>query len=168
MEKLGIPLRPQPALNPLAARLRTACAARLLALLLLALPAAVQAQFNYATNYNTITITGYTGPGGDVTIPSTINGLPVTSIGFMAFFNCTSLTNIAIPNSVTSIGDGAFEACANLNPLWSQQRPQHRKLRVLPLHQPDQCHARQHRHQHREPGVRLLRPDQRQDPRWRR
>jgi hypothetical protein len=28
----------------------------------------------------TITITGYTGPGGDLAIPSTINGLPVTSI----------------------------------------------------------------------------------------
>ena len=33
------------------------------------------------TNNGTITITGYTGPGGAVTIPGTINGLPVTSIG---------------------------------------------------------------------------------------
>ena len=38
-------------------------------------------EFNYTTNNGTITITGYTGPGGAVTIPSTINGLPVTSIG---------------------------------------------------------------------------------------
>jgi len=46
-----------------AGRLRTACATRLLALLLLlTLPAVVQAQFNYTTNNGTITITGYTGP----------------------------------------------------------------------------------------------------------
>ena len=37
--------------------------------------------YTYTTNNGTITITGYTGPGGAVTIPGTINGLPVTSIG---------------------------------------------------------------------------------------
>ena len=36
--------------NTVAGRFRTACAARLLLLLLLALPAIVQAQFNYTTN----------------------------------------------------------------------------------------------------------------------
>ena len=61
-------------------------------LFLLALPVVVQAQFTYTTNNNTITITGYTGPGGAVTIPSTINGLPVTSIGLGAFAGCSSLT----------------------------------------------------------------------------
>jgi hypothetical protein len=59
-------------------------------LLLLTLPAAVQAQFNFTTNNGTITITGYTGPGGAVTIPSAINVLPVTSIGDDAFEQCTS------------------------------------------------------------------------------
>ena len=62
----------------------------------------------YTTNNGTITITGYTGPGGAVTIPSTINGLPVTSIGNYAFSNCTSLTSVTIPDSVTSIGLGAL------------------------------------------------------------
>ena len=57
--------------------MRTFCRT-LLPVLLLALPAAVQAQFTYTTNKGTITITGYTGPGGGVTIPSTITGLPVT------------------------------------------------------------------------------------------
>ena len=95
----------------MAGRLRTACAARLLPLLLLlTLPAAVQAQFTYTTNNGTITITGYTGPGGAVTIPSTINGLPVTSIGDWAFGDCTSLTSVTIPNSVTSIGTDAFDS----------------------------------------------------------
>ena len=53
----------------------------LLLLLLLMLPATVQAQFDYTTTNGTITITEYTGPGGDVIIPDTTNGLPVTSIG---------------------------------------------------------------------------------------
>ena len=38
-------------------------------------------QYLYTVNNGTITITGYTGSGGAITIPSTINGLPVTSIG---------------------------------------------------------------------------------------
>ncbi len=64
--------------------------------------------FTFTTNNGEITITGYTGSGGAVTIPSTINGYPVTSIGFEAFWNRSSLTNISIPNTVTNIGDFAF------------------------------------------------------------
>ena len=91
-----------------------ACAARLLPLLLLALPIVVQAQFNFVTNNGTITIIKYTGSGGVVTIPSTINGLPVASIGDYAFLYCSSLTRVAIPNSVTSIGYEAFDDCTRL------------------------------------------------------
>ncbi|MCR4835055.1 MAG: leucine-rich repeat domain-containing protein [Bacteroidaceae bacterium] len=35
----------------------------------------------------------------------------VTSIGESAFYNCTGLTSVTIPNSVTSIDNGAFEDC---------------------------------------------------------
>ena len=38
----------------------------------------------------------------------------VTSIGDGAFEHCTGLTSVTIPNSVTSIGDGAFEHCTGL------------------------------------------------------
>ena len=64
----------------LAERLTSACARRLL-LLLLTLPAVVQAQFTYTTNNGQMTITRYTGPGGAVVIPTTINGRPVTPYG---------------------------------------------------------------------------------------
>ena len=41
----------------------------------------------------------------------------VTSIGDGAFGCCSSLSSLVIPNSVTSIGDGAFEGCSSLSSL---------------------------------------------------
>jgi len=90
-------------------RVRALC---ILALLLSA-PAAVQAQFDYAITNGTVTITGYTGPGGNVTIPDTIEGLPVTTVGDRAFLE-RSVTGIVIPDTVTSIGGGAFYNCYSL------------------------------------------------------
>jgi hypothetical protein len=85
-----------------------------LLLVLLTLPAMVQAQFNYIITNATVTITGYTGSGGAVTIPSTIQGLPVTGIGPNAFDSCGTLTSVTIPDSVTSIGDHAFMYCTGV------------------------------------------------------
>ena len=72
--------------------------------------------YTYITNIdNTITITGCTGIGGDdVTIPDTINGLTVASIGAGAFQHNSSLTNITIPASIISLGSLAFSDCTNL------------------------------------------------------
>src|SRR5882724_4109864 len=79
----------------------------------LVLAGELQAQdFSYTNTNGTITITGYTGPGGDVVIPATIDGLPVTSIGdgALSFINLGSdqsnltglsnMTSITIPDGV--------------------------------------------------------------------
>jgi hypothetical protein len=58
--------------------------------------------------YNNSTDEGFTTLAG-IIIPNS-----VTSIGMGAFGYCTSLTSITIPNSVTSIGIGAFAACTSL------------------------------------------------------
>ena len=51
---------------------------------------------------------------GDVTIPSTIWGKPVTSIGSSAFIGCSGITSVTIPDSVTRIGSSAFSGCSGL------------------------------------------------------
>ena len=84
------------------------------ALFLLALPAVVHAQFTLTTNDDSITITGYAGPGGVVAIPGTTNGYAVTGIGDYAFEDDTNLASVIIPNSVTNIGESAFAFCTNL------------------------------------------------------
>ena len=80
--------------------------------------------FVYTYTASTVTIFGYIGSGGAVNIPSTIDGKPVTEIEVNAFSLKTeylvdsyahvsegknyNLTSVVIPDSVTTIGNGAF------------------------------------------------------------
>ena len=81
-------------------------------------PAGVRAQFIFVTNAdNTITITGYSGPGGAVTIPGATNGFPIVAIGDNAFSGLTNFTNVVISTGIATIGTNAFYLCSSLTNL---------------------------------------------------
>ncbi len=50
----------------------------------------------------------------DIYIQENYKGLPVTSIGYEAFYYCENLKSIKVPSGVTSIGNGAFYYCSRL------------------------------------------------------
>lgn len=56
----------------------------------------------------TCTITDYAGTAAQLTIPETLGGYRVTRIGYGAFYYCTSLESVIIPNGVTAIGERSF------------------------------------------------------------
>ena len=59
-------------------------------------------------------VVGYSGTLTEVTIPSSFNGLPVSSIAQSAFMNHSELTQVVIPNSISIIAEGAFSGCGGL------------------------------------------------------
>jgi hypothetical protein len=65
-----------------------------------------------------VVITEYTGRAAAVTIPATIQGMPVREIGgglgVGAFMNNRTITSVVIPEGVTTIGIYAFFSCENL------------------------------------------------------
>ena len=65
--------------------------------------------WQYTVSNGQAELTGYvTKPTGAVTIPSTLGGYPVTSIGNDAFRACKDITSVTIGNGVTEIGNKAF------------------------------------------------------------
>lgn len=78
--------------------------------------AATSGDFTYSVSNGEATITDFPDDySGALTIPSALDGYPVTSIGVSAFRDCDTLTSVTIPNSVTSINHYAFCGCSSLS-----------------------------------------------------
>ena len=75
------------------------------------------ADLTYEITESGVTITGYTGGELVLLLPDTIEGSPVTAIAEKAFEGKGNLKAISIPDSVTSIGVGAFTGCKGLTSL---------------------------------------------------
>ena len=74
--------------------------------------------FMVITNANgTLTITGYNGSSGDIVIPESLNGMPVTGVATNAFQGNTNLTSVTISGEVSNIGAFAFLYCDTLTNL---------------------------------------------------
>ncbi len=72
--------------------------------------------FQYTATATEVTITRYPGNlGGIITVPSTINGKPVTKIGAGAFDNCPFLFSITLPTSIKTLSTSAFRGCSGLS-----------------------------------------------------
>ena len=77
----------------------------------------VPVQFDYdyeIVNSEVIINSCNRGAIGDIIIPETIDGYPVTTIKESAFNACDKITSVVIPDSVTTIGDFAFSGCDGL------------------------------------------------------
>lgn len=63
-------------------------------------------------------ITGYNGKESEIVVPETVKrgwiSYDVTKIGWKAFYGCSNLTSIEIPEGVTEIGHGTFANCSSL------------------------------------------------------
>ncbi len=69
--------------------------------------------FKYAVEDGCVALTGYTGTGEAVEIPTEIEGMPVTKLGATLFYELP-LTEIVIPEGITTICSGAFWHCKTL------------------------------------------------------
>ena len=65
--------------------------------------------FKYTVNNGEVTVTEYIGEDANMVIPSEIEGMPVRRIGSYAFSNNKTFTSAKISDSVTDIGNDAFE-----------------------------------------------------------
>ena len=73
--------------------------------------------FVFDDSLDTVSVAGLTEYGKtlqSIQIPSIYRGKAVTNITDTAFNNATNIASVVIPNSVTSIGLGAFSGCSSL------------------------------------------------------
>lgn len=73
--------------------------------------------FAYVEKSNEIEITGYLGKDADVTVPTLIDGKPVTRIAAKAFLSQTGIEKLTLPATISLVDDWAFCHMKNLRRL---------------------------------------------------
>ena len=73
--------------------------------------------YKYTLSGSNATITGYTGSGGSLTIPSKLDGYNINAIANSAFKGNKSITSLTIPDSVETLGTETFRECTGLKTL---------------------------------------------------
>ncbi len=77
--------------------------------------AATEGYYTYSVSNNQATITTVNKEiNGSISIPSSLGGYTVTKIGVGAFRNCSKLTSIYIPSTISVISGSAFDSCSRL------------------------------------------------------
>lgn len=71
-------------------------------------------RYSVDLTYNKDTVTGYTGTGAEIVIPSEHDGFAIRTIGPNAFKDCNFITSVDVPNTVTDIFNSVFENCTSL------------------------------------------------------
>ena len=82
------------------------------------IPEEMYPEFYYKIKLDgTAEITDYVGNDSirTLTVPSSLGGVKVTSIGELAFSECRELEAVTIPKTVTRIGERAFALCTSLD-----------------------------------------------------
>ncbi|MBP3266699.1 MAG: leucine-rich repeat protein, partial [Ruminococcus sp.] len=69
----------------------------------------------FTIDNGSVTVTGVSGSGSTLEVPSTLAGLSVTSIADNFFAGSTELKTVILPDTLRSIGSRAFSACQKLN-----------------------------------------------------
>lgn len=78
------------------------------------IPSSEGLKYSISSDQKSYYVSGYEGTSKIIQIPDTYNSLPVTSIGYGAFQNCTNIIGVIIPNNIIEIGYSAFYNCTNL------------------------------------------------------
>lgn len=72
------------------------------------------AGYEYTVINGEVTVIGFTGEPEYIGIPEFIEGCPVTEVRDNAFYNCTSLRSISLPDTIIKIGHHSFYGCYSL------------------------------------------------------
>lgn len=77
---------------------------------------------HYEINGEYAEVTGFNGLASEVTVPESIEGCPVRTIGKKAFLSRKNVRRIRLPQTVEEVGDWAFAYCDSLEEVWLPRR----------------------------------------------